>query len=123
MYDKKFLIFLLKILHYFYFKNLRIILIRTFYLLFCFYLGGARPQLSTLSPYLNFDPAYLKEASHPEFILPEGAGERRNRFELAFSQIGSCCMSGALLGGANGLYNGLKKVTLEGQTGKLKMTT
>ncbi|XKL62040.1 hypothetical protein PGB90_001873 [Kerria lacca] len=85
--------------------------------------GGARPQLSTLSPYLNFDPAYLKEASHPEFILPEGAGERRNRFELAFSQIGSCCMSGALLGGANGLYNGLKKVTLEGQTGKLKMTT
>ncbi len=72
---------------------------------------------------MNFDPAYLKQTSQPEFILPEGAGEKRNRFELAFSQIGTCCMSGAVLGGANGFYNGLKKVTLEGQTGKLKATT
>lgn len=85
--------------------------------------GGVRPQFSTLSPYLNFDPAYVKQASQPEFILPEGAGEKRGRFELSFLKIGSSCMTGALAGGANGFYQGLKVATLEGQTGKLKRTT
>ncbi|KAK7602819.1 hypothetical protein V9T40_006793 [Parthenolecanium corni] len=85
--------------------------------------GGPPSHFATLSPYLNYDPAYIKQTSQPEFILPEGASEKRKRFELAFSQIGSSCIGGALFGGANGFYNGLKKVTLEGQTGKLKGTT
>lgn len=65
----------------------------------------------------------MKQASQPEFILPEGAGEKRGRFELSFLKIGSSCMGGAVFGGINGLYNGLKLSTLEGQTGKLKRTT
>ena len=32
-------------------------------------------------------------------------------------------MTGALVGGANGFYQGLKVATLDGQTGKLKRTT
>ena len=29
-----------------------------------------------------------------EFIFPEGAGQRRGRFELAFSQIGGSVLAG-----------------------------
>lgn len=47
----------------------------------------SNPGLSQLSPYLNFDPAYL-QTSQPEFIALEGASQKRGRFELAFSQIG-----------------------------------
>lgn len=71
------------------------------------------------SPYLNFDTEYIPK---PEFIFPEGAGKQRDRFELAFGQIGSSCMFGATIGGMGGLYNGLKQTTLEGQTGKLRRT-
>lgn len=62
--------------------------------------------MSPLSPYLNVDPRYLTQDSD-EFILPTGANKTRGRFELAFFTIGSCCMSGALLGGLNGLRMGL----------------
>lgn len=47
----------------------------------------SNPGLSQLSPYLNFDPAYL-QTTQPEFIALEGASQKRGRFELAFSQIG-----------------------------------
>lgn len=86
-----------------------------------FYFTGS-PQSPFVSPYLNFDPAYLPEATQPEFIFPEGASKQRGRFELAFSQIGASCMVGAGIGGASGFYNGLRMTVLEGQTGKLRRT-
>ncbi|KAF4528849.1 hypothetical protein B566_EDAN017673 [Ephemera danica] len=79
-------------------------------------IGNARP----LSPFLNIDPNILQ--SQPQFIFPEGAARQRGRFELAFSQIGGCCIVGAGFGGATGLYGGLKNTTLAGYTGKLRRT-
>ncbi|XP_015430777.1 PREDICTED: mitochondrial import inner membrane translocase subunit Tim23 isoform X2 [Dufourea novaeangliae] len=77
--------------------------------------------LMPLSPYLNFDTAYLPP-SQPEYIFPEGAAKQRGRFELAFSQIGAACIVGAGIGGATGLYRGIKATSLAGQTGKLRRT-
>lgn len=77
--------------------------------------------LAPLSPYLNFDPAYLPP-SQPEYIFPEGAAKRRGRFELAFSQIGAACIIGAGIGGTTGLYRGIKATSLADQTGKLRRT-
>ncbi|XP_053980474.1 mitochondrial import inner membrane translocase subunit Tim23 [Hylaeus anthracinus] len=77
--------------------------------------------LQPLSPYLNFDPAYLPP-SQPEYIFPEGATKQRGRFELAFSQIGAACIAGAGIGGATGFYRGIKATSLAGQTGKLRRT-
>lgn len=77
-------------------------------------------QVQTLSPYLNYDTRYLQ--SQPEFIFPEGASKQRGRFELAFSQIGSSAMIGAGIGGAAGLYNGVRATALANQTGKLRRT-
>ncbi|XP_065215164.1 mitochondrial import inner membrane translocase subunit Tim23 [Planococcus citri] len=82
----------------------------------------SRQQLANLSPYLNYDPVYLPQTSQPEFIFPDGATEQRRRFDFSFSQIGTSCMIGASIGGANGFYNGLKSTTLLGQTGKLRRT-
>ncbi|XP_058804294.1 mitochondrial import inner membrane translocase subunit Tim23 isoform X2 [Phymastichus coffea] len=82
---------------------------------------GSQPHLSSLSPYLNYDPVYFPP-SQPEFIFPEGAVKQRGRFELAFSQIGAACIAGAGIGGATGFYKGLKATTLAGQTGKLRRT-
>lgn len=52
-----------------------------------------QPQqnVTSFSPYLNYDPRLLQQAQ-PEFIFPEGASKQRGRFELAFSQIGSAVM-------------------------------
>lgn len=63
-------------------------------------------SMSIYSPYLNFDPAYI-DASNPEYILQEGAGPRRGRFDLCFAQIGSCIAGGAAFGGVRGLLHGL----------------
>jgi import inner membrane translocase subunit TIM23 len=60
-----------------------------------------------LSPYLNFDPAYIS-SPESQFIYPEGASPRRGRFELAFSQIGGSVLLGGAAGGVNGMYKGLK---------------
>ncbi|CAK9821184.1 Mitochondrial import inner membrane translocase subunit Tim23 [Anthophora plagiata] len=81
----------------------------------------SQPGLTPLSPYLNFDPAILSP-SQPEYIFPEGATKHRGRFELAFSQIGAACIIGAGIGGASGLYRGIKATSLAGQTGKLRRT-
>ncbi|XP_014213345.1 mitochondrial import inner membrane translocase subunit Tim23 isoform X2 [Copidosoma floridanum] len=83
--------------------------------------GIPQSQLSSLSPYLNYDPVYLPP-SQPEFIFPEGASKQRGRFEFAFSQIGGAFLVGAALGGSNGFYKGLKATQLAGQTGKLRRT-
>ncbi|XP_047489805.1 mitochondrial import inner membrane translocase subunit Tim23-like [Penaeus chinensis] len=81
----------------------------------------SNPGLSQLSPYLNFDPAYL-QTTQPEFIALEGASQKRGRFELAFSQIGGLCLIGAGLGGAQGLYRGLQETAAAGHTGKIRRT-
>lgn len=81
----------------------------------------SQQSLVNLSPYLNFDPAYLP-VSQPEYILPEGGTNQRGRFELAFCQIGAACIAGASLGGASGFYRGLRLTTLAGETGKVRIT-
>jgi import inner membrane translocase subunit TIM23 len=78
-------------------------------------------KFTQLSPYLNYDPKYLS-ISQPEFLFPEGAAKQRGRFELAFAQIGSSVMIGAGIGGAAGLYNGMRATSLAGETGKLRRT-
>nr|SVE70718.1 EOG090X0ESA [Daphnia similis]SVE71344.1 EOG090X0ESA [Daphnia similis]SVE71976.1 EOG090X0ESA [Daphnia similis]SVE72603.1 EOG090X0ESA [Daphnia similis] len=78
-------------------------------------------NLAPLSPYLNFDPSYLK-SSQPEFIFPEGASRHRGRFELAFSTIGGMCMIGGAIGGVSGLVQGIKDTSAAGHTGKLRRT-
>ncbi|XP_031845156.1 translocase of inner mitochondrial membrane 23 [Nomia melanderi] len=75
--------------------------------------------LTQLSPYLNFDPSYISQ-SQAEYIFPNGAANRRGRFELAFGQIGAGCLIGAGIGGVAGLYRGIKATSLAGQTGKLR---
>lgn len=81
----------------------------------------SNPGLSQLSPYLNFDPAYL-QTTQPEFITLDGASQKRGRFELAFSQIGGSCLVGAGLGGAHGVYRGLQDTAAAGHTGKIRRT-
>ncbi|XP_003738169.1 mitochondrial import inner membrane translocase subunit Tim23 [Galendromus occidentalis] len=69
--------------------------------------GSSFPRNAPIySPYLNFDPAYIN-ASAPEYILQEGAGPRRGRFDLCFAQIGSCVAAGSAIGGVRGLIHGL----------------
>jgi len=76
-----------------------------------------------LSPYLNFDPAYLNPAGgDSQFILPEGASHRRGRFELAFSQIGGSVFAGAAAGGMNGIYSGYHSTKVEALTGAVRRT-
>ncbi|KAL6421972.1 hypothetical protein ACFW04_010819 [Cataglyphis niger] len=81
----------------------------------------SQPSLAPLSPFLNFDPSYLP-VSQPEFIFPDGALKQRGRFELAFSQIGAACITGAGIGGTSGLYRGIKATSIAGETGKLRRT-
>ncbi|XP_022092773.1 mitochondrial import inner membrane translocase subunit Tim23-like [Acanthaster planci] len=56
---------------------------------------------TSISPYLNVDPYYLNQGG-PQFIVPTGQARARGRFELAFSQIGSSVMAGAIYGALNG---------------------
>lgn len=86
-----------------------------------FFSVTSQQGLASLSPYLNFDPSYLP-VSQPEFIFPDGAVKQRGRFELAFSQIGAACIAGAGIGGASGLYRGVKATSIAGETGKLRRT-
>ncbi|XP_014662995.1 PREDICTED: mitochondrial import inner membrane translocase subunit Tim23-like [Priapulus caudatus] len=79
-------------------------------------------SMTQLSPYLNIDPGYLYQSEGPEFIFPEGASHKRGRFELAFSQIGGSVMTGAVLGGVNGLYIGARETAVAGQTGAIRRT-
>lgn len=86
-----------------------------------FILAPSKSLPTFTSPYLNYDPRYMRQAQ-PEFIFPEGAAKQRGRFELAFSQIGSSVMIGASIGGVAGFYNGIKATNLANQTGKLRRT-
>jgi len=69
------------------------------------------PAGAIMSPYLNFDPSYLGQATaDSQFIFPEGAARTRGRLELSFSQIGASVFLGATVGGMNGLYSGVRDV-------------
>jgi len=81
----------------------------------------SNPGLSQLSPYLNFDPNYL-QTTQPEYFTLEGASQKRGRFELAFSQIGGCCLIGSGLGGAHGFYRGLQETSAAGLVGSIRRT-
>lgn len=88
---------------------------------FLFFSAPSKAVPSFTSPYLNYDPRYMRQAQ-PEFIFPEGASKQRGRFELAFSLIGSSVMVGAAIGGAGGMYNGIRASNIAQQTGKLRRT-
>ncbi|XP_060071728.1 mitochondrial import inner membrane translocase subunit Tim23-like [Ylistrum balloti] len=60
-------------------------------------------QAGVMSPYMNFDPNYIK-TGEAEFIFPEGADKQRGRFEVAFSQIGGAVLAGGLYGTLNATY-------------------
>jgi len=77
---------------------------------------------TVMSPYLNFDPAYVAPSQDSQFIFPEGAAHRRGRFELAFSQIGGSVFVGAAAGGMNGIYNGIKETKALQLTGAVRRT-
>lgn len=77
---------------------------------------------SVMSPYLNFDPAYIGADSGSDFIFPEGASRQRGRLELAFSQIGGSVFAGAAVGGLNGLYSGFRETSTAQLTGAVRRT-
>ncbi|KAL4240685.1 mitochondrial import inner membrane translocase [Mactra antiquata] len=64
------------------------------------------------SPFMNLDPRLIQE--NDNYILPEGAGHQRGKFEKAFSQIGASIFTGAAVGGVSGLYAGVKDVRAKG---------
>lgn len=76
---------------------------------------------SIISPYLNFDPSHVSPDSS-QYIFPEGASQKRGRFELAFSQIGGSVFLGGAAGGMNGFYSGFKVTKAEQMIGPIRRT-
>ncbi|ELT96009.1 hypothetical protein CAPTEDRAFT_227448 [Capitella teleta] len=74
---------------------------------------------AAMSPYLNFDPAYIMSNPESQFIFPEGSNHKRGRFELAFSQIGGSVMAGGAVGGVNGFYTGIQETKAAQLSGAL----
>lgn len=79
--------------------------------------GGS--GLSKLSPYLNVDPSYLQTET-PEYILNQD--QKRGRMEHSFTAIGTSVIVGSGIGGAYGLYDGVRQSALSGMSGKLRRT-
>ncbi|XP_050428635.1 mitochondrial import inner membrane translocase subunit Tim23-like [Adelges cooleyi] len=81
-------------------------------------------EYSTIqSPYFNYDPSILSQSTQSEYIYLEGAGSKqRGRFELAFSQMGTSCLTGAVIGSLRGMYTGFKTTSMENQTTTYKRT-
>ncbi|ESO89225.1 hypothetical protein LOTGIDRAFT_229117 [Lottia gigantea] len=67
-----------------------------------------------VSPYLNFNPAYIGQGS--DYILPEGSKPNRGRLEMAFTKIGASILFGAGVGGLMGATSGLKEIQSSGFT-------
>jgi len=85
-------------------------------------LGGItpmQPNLQTLSPYLNVDTNYLQ--SSPQY-LEFDQDTRRGEMEKSFSAIGSACCIGSGLGGAYGLYEGIRQTANSELSAKLRRT-
>merc|ERR1719471_1194731 len=81
--------------------------------------GGAGAGMGQLSPYLNIDPSYLQNSA-PEYIFDTEA--KRGKLEKSFSAIGSSVCIGAGIGGAYGLYDGVRQTALGTMSGKLRRT-
>jgi len=81
--------------------------------------AGAGGNMGQLSPYLNFDPAYLQTAT-PEYLYDTEA--KRGGMEKSFTAIGSSVCIGAGVGGVYGLYDGVRQTALGDMSGKLRRT-
>ena len=79
--------------------------------------GGA--GMGQLSPYLNIDPSYLQNAA-PEYIFDTEA--KRGKLEKSFTAIGSSVCIGAGIGGAYGVYDGVRQTALGSMSGRLRRT-
>ncbi|XP_048763896.1 uncharacterized protein LOC125671940 [Ostrea edulis] len=64
-----------------------------------------------VSPYLNFNPAYIQN-SDSQYIYPEGATGHRGMWEKSFSIIGYSVLSGGSIGAVNGLHKYRKELLL-----------
>lgn len=82
-------------------------------------LSGGAGGLQGLSPYLNIDPSYL-QTSAPEYLFDQEA--KRGKMEKSFTAIGTAVCVGAALGGAYGLYDGIRQTALSDFKGKLRRT-
>ena len=80
---------------------------------------GRTGSLTGLSPYLNVDPSYL-QTQVPEFIRNEET--KRGNMENSFTAIGSSVLLGGTIGGAYGLYDGIRLTALSQMKGKLRRT-
>jgi len=78
-----------------------------------------QPNLQTLSPYLNVDTNYLQ--STPQY-LEFDQDTRRGEMEKSFSAIGTACCLGSGVGGAYGLYEGIKQTANSELSAKLRRT-
>jgi len=83
-------------------------------------LGGMQSQnnLQGLSPYLNIDTSYLQ--SSPEYLFDQET--KRGKMEKSFSAIGTAVCVGSGLGGAYGVYDGIRQTALADLSGKLRRT-
>jgi len=81
-------------------------------------LGGGRSNLQGMSPYLNIDTNYLQ--SQPEYIFDQET--KRGLMEKSFSAIGTAVCVGAGLGGAYGIYDGVRQTAMSELSGKLRRT-
>jgi len=80
-------------------------------------LGLPRPQAQQLSPYFNVNPSYVQT---PEFIVNQDT--KKGRIERSFSGIGGSVLAGAAVGGAYGLYDGVRQTAAAGMKGSLRRT-
>merc|ERR1719384_2923295 len=81
--------------------------------------AGGAGGMGQLSPYLNIDPSYLQNSA-PEYIFDTEA--KRGRLEKSFTAIGSSVCIGAGLGGAYGLYDGIRETAMKGMSRNLRRT-
>jgi import inner membrane translocase subunit TIM23 len=79
---------------------------------------GAQSNIQGLSPYLNIDTSYLQ--SSPEYLFDQET--KRGKMEKSFSAIGTAVCFGSGLGGAYGIYDGVRQTALSDLSGKLRRT-
>jgi len=72
------------------------------------YNPGFAPNAS-LTPYLNIDPSlYMSDDGGAQFVFPADNQKKRGWGEKMFSSIGTSYLSGILIGGGWGLYEGMR---------------
>jgi len=81
--------------------------------------AGVGGGMGNLSPYLNIDPTYLQSEA-PEFIFNQE--QKRGLMEKSFTAIGSSVLIGGAVGGAYGLYDGVRRTAISEMKGRLRRT-